>query len=135
VSDETPDAYDREEWQSEPYRDDADDRPTPYRELSRRERDVLFAVARAVGRGDHRHAESISAVADVVSNNTAISSDPADMSNTLNRLKDGQLIERRDSSVNGNPTQVRITDAGLWALAERRDELQRAIREVVDSDE
>jgi len=135
MSDETPDAYDREEWQSEVYRDDADDRPTPYRELSRRERDVLFAVARAVGASDHRHAESISAVTGVVFKDTASSPDPADMSNTLTRLEDAQLVERRDSSVNGTATQVRITDAGLWALAEGRDELQRAIREVVDSDE
>jgi len=133
VSDETPDAYDREEWQSEVYRDDADDRPTPYRELSRVERDMLFAAAHAVG--DDGVAESVSAVADATGEVTACASQVPNASKIVQQLADHGLVDKHNTGNVGEATPVSITDAGLWALAERRDELQRAIREVLDSDE
>jgi len=130
---ETPNAYDREEWQSEPYRDDADDRPTPYRELSRVERDMLFAVAHAVG--DDGVAESVSAVADATDEVRACGSQVPNVSKYIQQLTDHGLVDKHNTDNVGEPTAVSLTNAGLWALAERRDELQRAIREVVDSDE
>jgi len=94
VSEETPDAYDREEWQSEPYRDDADDRPTPYRDLSHVERDMLFAVAHAVG--DDGVAESVSAVADAAGEVTTCGSyaEPSNASEIVQQLADHDLVDK-----------------------------------------
>jgi len=129
---ETPDAYDREEWQSEVHRDDDGERPTPYRDLSRVERDMLFAVAHAVG--DDGVVESVSAVADATDEVTACASQVPSASKYIRQLADHGLVDKHNTDNVGEPTAVSLTDAGLWALAERRDELQRAIREVVDSD-